>query len=84
MNHLNLKMNSKEILFEIKCKACKKHFLYHPRQGQDFRCYNCRKGTALEKVEKELSEMSKEEYDSFMQDIEEYKEELRKKKENKE
>ena len=77
-------MNSKQILFEIKCKACKKLFLYHPRQRQDFRCYNCRKGTTLEEVEKELAEMSKEEYDSFMQDIEEYKEELRKKKENKE
>jgi len=76
-------MNNRQILFEIKCKACKKLFLYHPRQGQDFRCYNCRKGATLEEVEKELAEMSKEEYDSFMQDIEEYKEELKKKKENK-
>jgi hypothetical protein len=32
----------------------------------------------LEDVEKELAEMSKEEYDSFMQDIKEYEEQKKK------
>lgn len=72
-------MNNKQILFEMKCKSCEDYFLYHPKQLQDFRCYKCRKGMTLEEVEKELAEMSKEEYNSFMQDIKEYEEEIKKK-----
>jgi len=69
-----------DLLFEMKCKDCRNYFLYHRKQGQDFRCYNCRKGTILEDVEKELAEMSNEEYQSFMQDIKEYQDELEEKR----
>lgn len=70
---------SNVFLFEMRCKQCNNFFLYHGKQGQDFRCYNCRKGMTLEEVEKELAEMSKEEYESFMQDIKEYEDEINKK-----
>lgn len=73
-------MNSKELLFEMRCKSCRGYFLYHRKQGQDFRCYDCRRGTTLEDVEKELAEMSQEEYQSFMDDIKEYQDELEKKR----
>jgi hypothetical protein len=67
------------ILFEMKCKECRRYFLYHRRQGQDFRCYDCRR-KALDEVEKELAEMSEEEYQLFMDDIKEYQDELEKKR----
>lgn len=66
----------------MRCKQCKRYFLYHRKQGQDFRCYDCRRGTTLEDVEKELAEMSQEEYQSFMDDIKEYQDELEKKRTN--
>lgn len=69
-----------DLLIEIKCKGCRRYFLYHRKQGQDFRCYDCRRGTTLEDVEKELAEMSQEEYQSFMDDIKEYQDELEKKR----
>lgn len=69
-----------DLLFEMRCKDCRRYFLYHRKQGQDFRCYDCRRGTTLEDVEKELAEMSQEEYDSFMQDIKEYQDELEEKR----
>ena len=72
-------MMNKEILFEMKCKECKRYFLYHRKQGQDFRCYHCRRG-ALDEVEKELAEMSDEEYQLFMDDIKEYQDELEEKR----
>jgi len=59
------------LIYEFKCK-CGKYFLYSLRDGPDFRCYGCKSNTTLEDVEKELREMSEEEYQSFMQDIEEY------------
>jgi hypothetical protein len=71
------------LLFEMKCKDCNGYFLYHKKQGSDFRCYNCRRGTALEEVEKELAEMSEEEYQSFMQDIKDYQNELEEKRNKK-
>lgn len=67
----------------MKCKDCDRYFLYHRRQGSDFRCYDCRRGTALEKVQKELAEMSKEEYESFIKDIKEYQDELEEKRNKK-
>lgn len=69
-----------KLLFEMRCKSCKRYFLYHRKQGQDFRCYDCRRGTTVEEVEKELAEMSQEEYESFMQDIKEYQDELEEKR----
>lgn len=68
----------KDKLFEIKCKTCKKYFLYHFRNGNDFRCYNCRRGVSVEAIQKELEEMSEEEYQSFVQDIKEYEKQIKK------
>lgn len=66
-------MIKKDVLLEIKCKVCKKYFLYCIKSGRDTRCYRCKSGTTVDEVQKELEEMSKEEYDSFMKDIEDYK-----------
>lgn len=60
------------LLIPIKCKLCKKEFIYCIRSRKDRRCYDCKKGTTIEEVQKELEEMSDEEYQSFMDDIEEY------------
>lgn len=72
-------MIKKDILFEMKCKSCKKYFLYCMRNGNDYRCYDCRKGITVEAVQKELEEMPKEEYDSFLEEIKEYEQKNRKK-----
>lgn len=63
------------LLYELKCK-CGRYFLYCLRRGPDFRCDKCKQGMTLEEVEAELENMDPEEYDSFMKDIEEYKEEI--------
>ena len=71
--------NKKEILFARKCTVCKKEFIYCLRSGSDFRCYQCKQNLmTLEDVEKELAKMSKEEYESFLQDIKEYEEQNKK------
>jgi hypothetical protein len=64
----------KNMLFAMKCKCCKKEFVYCISSGKDFRCYDCKGKSSeeLEAVEKELREMPKEEYESFMEDIAEY------------
>jgi hypothetical protein len=51
--------------------------VYCIHAGNDFRCYDCKKKkyTTVEDIEKELRDMPKEEFDSFMQDIKEYEEE---------
>ena len=70
----------KKILFNLNCKVCKKEYLYCFKFRNDFRCESCKKQnkTTLEDVERELREMSKEEYQSFMDDIKEYEESLKK------
>lgn len=70
-------INNKPFIFEMKCKQCNKYFLYCLKNGQDLRCYNCRKGHSnLEEIQQELKEMSKDEYNSFMEDIKEYRQDL--------
>lgn len=68
---------SRDLLFAIKCKLCKKEFVYCIHSKNDFRCYDCKKKkyTTVEDIEKELREMHQEEYELFMQDIKEYEEE---------
>ena len=68
---------SNNLLFAIKCKLCHNEFVYCIHAGNDFRCYDCKKKkyTTVEDIEKELRDMPKEEFDSFMQDIKEYEEE---------
>ncbi len=62
-----------KILKEIRCKNCSSFFLWCWKRGSDFRCDRCRnKGCSVEEVEKELAEMSTEEYQEIMNDIEEY------------
>lgn len=63
----------KTMLFAIKCRLCEKEFIYCLKSGKDFRCYDCKNNTNVEAVQKEISEMSNEEYQSFMDDIEEFK-----------
>ena len=60
------------MLKTFNCKICNKEFIWHWRRYNDFRCDNCRNGVSVEAVEKELEEMSEEEYQSFIDDIEEY------------
>jgi len=60
------------IIKNFNCTACNKEFIWCWKQYNDFRCEKCRKGMTLEEVEKELEEMSEEEYQSFIDDIEEY------------
>lgn len=60
------------LLFAIRCKMCDKEFVYCINSGNDFRCYDCKKGPTLEDIEKELKEMSIEEYQSFIEEIKEY------------
>ncbi len=60
------------LLFAMNCKLCSKEFIYCINSGNDFRCYSCKKGPTPEDVERELGEMSSEEYQSFMEDIEKY------------
>lgn len=69
-----------KIIIELRCSTCGKYFLYCRKSGPDFRCYCCKKGHSLEAVEKELQEMDKEEYESFMEDIREYEDELEEKR----
>ena len=69
-----------KILIELRCKQCSKHFLYCRKSGPDFRCKLCKNGQTLEDVEKELAEMDHEEYQSFMDDIKEYEDELEEKR----
>lgn len=72
-------MYSKDnFLFAIKCKLCKNEFIYCLHSKNDFRCYECKKKkyTTVEEIEKELKEMPKEEFESFLQDIKEYEEEF--------
>ena len=63
------------LIHALPCKECGTEFLWCWKRGRDFRCDKCRGGMTAAEVEKELSEMSKEEYDSFMKDIEEYEKE---------
>ena len=70
----------KQTLFAIKCRLCQKEFIYCIKSGKDFRCYDCKAGTSVESVQKEISEMSKEEYQLFMDDIEEFEKNLKKSK----
>ena len=60
------------MIYELPCKICSSRFLWCWKRGGDFRCDQCRKGTSVEAVEKELENMSAEEYQSFIKDIEEY------------
>ena len=60
------------ILKNFNCKICDREFIWHWKRYSDFRCEDCRNGVSVEAVEKELLEMSEEEYQSFMDDIEEY------------
>lgn len=64
----------KQLLFTRRCCSCDREFVYCLKSGSDFRCYSCKKGPTLEDIEKELKEMSSEEYQSFMDDIKEYEE----------
>lgn len=73
-------MDINKVIIELRCSTCSKFFLYCRKSGPDFRCYNCKKGYSIESVEKELEEMDKEEYESFMQDIREYEDELEEKR----
>jgi len=74
-------LKKRQLLFAIKCKICNNEFVYCLKSGKDFRCYDCKKNSmTVEEVEKELEEMSDEEYQSFMDDIKEYEEEVNKKK----
>jgi len=68
----------KNLLFTRRCCNCEKEFIYCLKSGSDFRCYSCKKGQTLEEIEKEIKELSKEEYQSFMDDIKEYEENLKK------
>jgi PHP family Zn ribbon phosphoesterase len=72
-------MSNKQILFAINCKLCKNEFVYCIYAGRDTRCYNC-KNKALKDVQKELEEMSDEEYNLFIKDIKEYEDELEEKR----
>lgn len=65
-------MKRRTLLIPIQCKQCKKEFVYCFKSRRDRRCYDCKKGTSVEEVEKELREMSKEEFQAFMDEIEEY------------
>lgn len=60
----------KPLLFAIKCKICDTEYIYCLKSGRDFRCYECKKGTSVEAVEKELEDMSEEEYQEIMDEIE--------------
>lgn len=70
-------MECRNLLHEFRCRLCRSYFLYDRKRGNDFRCDKCRKVNAMtvEEVEKELKEMSDEEFHSFMDDIEEYEKE---------
>ena len=71
----------REILFAKNCVVCNEEFVYCLKSGRDFRCYKCKENSmTVEEVEKELSEMSAEEYQSFMDDIKEYENELEEKR----
>jgi hypothetical protein len=71
-------MNRKQILFTINCKNCGQEFVYCIKSGKDVRCYDCKNGMTLEDAKKELEEMDEEEYQSFLDDIKEYEENLKK------
>ena len=73
----------KQLLFTKKCCLCDKEFVYCLKSGADFRCYNCKKGQTLEEIQKEIEELSPEEYQSFMDDIKEYEENIKKNSKNK-
>ena len=64
--------NLGRILKAFNCKICNKEFIWHWKRYSDFRCEDCRNEVSVEAIEKELEEMSEEEYQSFMDDIEEY------------
>jgi hypothetical protein len=70
-------MRKKDPLRELKCKLCKTYYLYDFKRGSDFRCDKCRKSgnDSFKQVLKELNEMSDKEYQSFLDDIEEYQKE---------
>jgi hypothetical protein len=71
----------RNLLFAIRCTMCDNEFVYCLRSGKDFRCYSCKQNkVTVEDIQKELSEMPKEEYQSFMEDIKEYEDELEKKR----
>ena len=70
----------KDMFIELRCKLCSKFYLYHRSYGHDFRCTKCKKGQTVEEVQKEIEEMDQEEYQSFMDDIKEYQDELEKKR----
>ena len=74
-------METRDLLFAIKCKICHSEFVYCRVSGSDIRCYRCKKGLSVEEVEAELKTMDDEEKKLFKQDIEEYGEidELQKK-----
>ena len=65
-----------QLLYELRCKTCNKHFLYCSKSGRDFRCDKCKNahGT-LADVEKELKEMSNEERLEFEKEIQAYEKE---------
>jgi hypothetical protein len=70
-------MRKKDPLRELKCKLCKTYYLYDFKRGADFRCDKCRKigDDSFKQVQKELDEMSDQEYQLFLDDIEEYQKE---------
>jgi len=67
-----MKRDLGRVLKSFNCKSCSKEFIWCWKQYGDFRCQTCRGVMTVEEVEKELAEMSAEEYQSFMDDIEEY------------
>lgn len=64
-----------KIIRELRCKTCDKYYLHHIKNGPDFRCFECKyMNMTCEQVQEEIAKMSEEEYKSFLDDIEEYKE----------
>jgi len=71
-------MNIHRMIVALRCKICSKEYLWCWKRGKDFRCDKCREeGTTVAEIEKELEEMSEEEYRSFMDDIAEYNKNLK-------
>lgn len=70
-------MEHRDLLHEFRCRLCRTFFLYDRHRGNDFRCDKCRKANAMtvDEVQQELEEMSDEEFQSFMDDIEEFEKE---------
>lgn len=65
-------------MLPIKCRTCKKEFIWTAHRGSETRCSKCIEKAvfkAVEDVQKEIADMDTEEFKSFIEDIEEYEEE---------